>query len=545
VRITTKQLKICFAAFLFPLLFQHMALAGPPALIISVNGGFESGLAAWTTSGDVALETGHPLEGKRSVRIGPGAGSISQYIQVGSNNHLNLSALLHSEPASAGELTIRLLDKNGRELMHVDSNTDMKRGKNPDEIRDYLKPHPLTARVQIVISKDSTPGYVYADGISLGAYEENDPSLKSKENLTEAMRPIWEGNKVTDEAVLMVSHDGKPATGTLMFHPSRILSVTDYGSTNQYVENADFSVVGRTMICAPGSRMTQLNQEDFLKGDLKWNVVGGKQILVTYEHSDVWTGPVQAYVGNELPNTIWKLSAHEPLKIVAFGDSITFGIGSSRILKIPPFQPPWIELFSEELGKTWNDQAITLYNSSQSGADSEWAKSMAQRMVASLDPDLVVIAFGQNDFWRIQADAFASNISAVIETVRSVNPQAEFLLVSTMQFDPDYSRKVDYWDLVSQYESKLKALTGPGVQSVDFTTISGAVFAAKAPKDCLNDPLHPDDYLSRWYAQSLVAALVPARKQAPALAFANFQFGILQNYSGRLSYSFQDRWDGF
>jgi lysophospholipase L1-like esterase len=282
--------------------------------------------------------------------------------------------------------------------------------------------------------------------------------------------------------------------------------------------------------------MTQLNQEDFLKGDLKWNVVGGKQILVTYEHSDLWTGPAQAYVGNELPNTIRKLSAHEPLKIVAFGDSITFGIGSSRILKIPPFQPPWIELFSEELGKTWNDQAITLYNSSQSGADSKWAKSMAQRMVASLDPDLVVVAFGQNDFWRIQADAFASNISALIESVRSVDPRAEFLLVSTMRFDPAYSSKGGYWDLVGQYELELRALVGPGVQLVDFTTISGAVFAAKAPKDCLNDPLHPDDYLSRWYAQSLVAALVPSAQHQPVQAPGGLGSAIVEDRIGPLSH---------
>ena len=432
----TKRLRTYFATILFLLISQHLVLAATAARIISVNGDFKSGLAAWKTSGDVAVKTEHPLEGKRSVRIGPGAGSISQYILVGSDNHLNLSALLHSEPAGAGKLTIRFLDKNGRELMRVDSSADMKRGKNPDRIQDYLKPHPLTTSVEIVISKDTTPGYVDADGVSLGVYEENDPSLKTTENIAEAMRPIWEGNEVTNEAVLMLSQDGKPAMGTLMFKPMRILSVTDYGSTIQYQENVDFTVERRTVIRTPNSQIIQVTDADLLKGDLKWNVVGGKQILVTYEHSDAWPGPVQAYVGEGLPNIIQKLSAHEPLKIVACGDSITFGIGSSRILKIPPFQPPWIELFTRELGKAWNDPAITLYNSSQSGADSKWAQSMAERMVASIDPDLVVIAFGQNDFWRIPADAFASNISAVIESVRSVNPQAEFLLVSTMRFDP-------------------------------------------------------------------------------------------------------------
>jgi hypothetical protein len=42
---------------------------------------------------------------------------------------------------------------------------------------------------------------------------------------------------------------------------------------------------------------------------------------------------------------------------------------------------------------------------------------------------------------------------------------------------------------------------------VDMTAISEAIYASKKPKDCLNDPLHPNDFLARWYAQSLVAAL--------------------------------------
>jgi hypothetical protein len=39
------------------------------------------------------------------------------------------------------------------------------------------------------------------------------------------------------------------------------------------------------------------------------------------------------------------------------------------------------------------------------------------------------------------------------------------------------------------------------------TALSEALYAAKKPKDCLSDPLHPNDFLARWYAQCLVAAL--------------------------------------
>ncbi len=417
--------------------------------------------------------------------------------------------MIHSEPAGSGKLTLRFLDKNGEELMNVDSTADMREGKDPGKIDHYMKPHPLTASVEVILSKESASGFVEADRVGLQVYEENDPALQSSVELSDIMKPFWEGSTVSREAVLMLSMNGKPAEGTLMFTPKRILSVTDSSMTVSYDEGTDYSFVGRTFMRTPHSRMTQVKNEELLKGELKWNKIGGKQVFVTYKHADMWTGPVQSYIGEHLPRTMRKLSAHSPLKIVAYGDSITFGIGSSRINKIAPFQPPWIELFIEEMQETSGDREINLYNSSQSGATSDWAREMAQRMVASLDPDIVVIAFGQNDFSSVSADTFQHNILAVIQTVRATNPQAEFLLVSTMRFDPAYTSRAEYWDRVGQYDTRLRALTGPGVQLVDMTAISGAVFAAKKPKDCLNDPLHPNDYLSRWYAQSMVAALTP------------------------------------
>jgi hypothetical protein len=135
----------------------------------------------------------------------------------------------------------------------------------------------------------------------------------------------------------------------------------------------------------------------------------------------------------------------------------------------------------------FRDPHIQLYNSAQSGADSEWGKKYARRMVASLDPDLVLIAFGQNDFWRISADTFAENIGQIMRTVRNSCPDAEFLLVSTMRFDPAYTSKAEYWQLVGQYAAKLKAMSGPGVEFVDVTAISESVYASKKPMDCLND----------------------------------------------------------
>jgi lysophospholipase L1-like esterase len=484
-----------------------------------VNGYFEDGLKGWWTKGDVKLEKTAPMEGKASLCIGPGAGSVSQRVRIGNGDHLWVSVAVKSEPTNTAILIVRYLDKNGRELMRLNSATDIKPGDKvkPGTIVFYMKEHPLTADVEVIISKKNAGGYVLADQIEFVASHGNAPELKPACDLDQYMQPFWQGKIVYNETVLMFSENGRPATGRLMFEPSRVISVKNYGLTTNYTERTDYILDGRNIICAPSSRMTQVKDADLIKGELNWNEIVGKQVVVTYEHDDTWTGPMPGYVGDDLPNTMKKLRDHEPMRVVAYGDSITHGIGTSRLMHISPFMPPYPELFVARLKQIYHDDDIQLFNSAQSGATSDWGARMAGRMVASLNPDLVTIAFGQNDFWGTPADTFANNIFNIIQTVRAKNPRAEFLLVSTLRFDPAYTTNVVYWKSVGEYAAKLKAMAGLGVQFVDMTSISEAIYTAKKPKDCLNDPLHPNDFLARWYAQSLVAALDLASSRPAAV----------------------------
>jgi len=501
-----KHLLVMFACLLT---LRDAAAANLPTNL--VNGGFEDGLKGWRVKGDVKLQTAAPMEGRASLLIGPGAGSVSQRVRIGNGDHLSVSVAVKSEPAGTAILIVRYLDDDGRELMRLDSATDIKPGDKvkPGTLSFYMKEHPLTADVEVIISKKNEGGYVLADQIEFVASHDNSPELKPACDLAQYMLPFWRGKTVYNETVLMFSEDGRPATGRLMFNPTRILSVKSYSLTTNYTEGTDYTVNGRNLVCAPSSRMTQVKDADLKKGELNWNEMTGSQVAVTYEHDDAWTGPVPGYLGDSLPNTMKKLRAHARLRVVAYGDSITHGIGVSRLMHISPCMPPYPELLVTRLKQIYHDDAIQLFNSAQSGATSDWGARMSGRMVASLNPDLVTIAFGQNDFWGTSADTFANNISNIIRTVRVKNPRAEFLLVSTLRFDPAYMAKADYWKSVGGYAAKLKAMAGPGVQFVDMTAISEAVYAAKKPKDCLNDPLHPNDFLARWYAQSLVAALYP------------------------------------
>jgi lysophospholipase L1-like esterase len=502
--------KFSLVAIAFLLALSGTALVADQDSNLVINGGFEDGLKGWQTTGDVHLETNRPLDGKASAVIGPGAGSLTQRIETGSGNPFTVSATIQSPRTNGWMLALRFLDKDGREVMKVDSANDMKPGKEDlRKFEHYMQPHPLTKWVEIIISKDSSEESVVVDQAGLDMPDENAAGLKPTCNLDEAMQPFWLGRKVYNEAVLMLSQNGKPAAGRLMFLPSRIISVQDYGSATHYSEGTDYTVNGRTLVCPASSRMTQVRDKDLLKGEFKWNVVGGKQVMVTYEHNDTWGHPVPTYVGDGLPNTMKELKAHAPLTVVAYGDSITHGYGESRLSHIRPFLPPWPELFIYRLKQIYQDPHVQFFNSSQSGATSQWGKDYAGRMVASLNPDLVLIAFGQNDFWGVSADSFSDNIAGIIQTVHQKNPRAEFLLISTLRFDPAYTTNSQYWNVVGEYAKRLKAMARPGVRFVDLTAISEWVYAAKKPKDCMNDPLHPDDYFARWYAQSLVAALDP------------------------------------
>jgi lysophospholipase L1-like esterase len=506
--------KVILVAFaLLPLALRGVFAANLPANL--VNGGFEDGLTGWRAKGDVTLETTAPMEGKASLRLGPGAGSVSQRVRIGNGDHLWVSVTVKSEPTNTAILIVRFLDDHGRELMRLNSCTDIKPGDKvkPGTIGFYMKEHPLTADVEVIISKDNTGGHVLADQVEFVASHDNAPELKPACDLDQYMQPFWQGKTVYNETVLMFSENGRPATGRLMFNPTRIRSVENYGLTTNYMAGSDYTVDRRNLVCTSSSRLSQVNAADLRKGELNWNEMTGRQVVVTYEHDDAWTGPVPGHPGDRLPNTMKKLRAHAPLRVVAYGDSITHGIGASRLMNIPPFMPPYPELFVNRLKQIYHDDAIQLFNSAQSGATSDWGARMAGRMVASLNPDLVTIAFGQNDFWGTSADTFADNISSIIQTVRAKNPRVEFLLVSTLRFDPAYTTNAAYWKSVGDYEAKLKAMAGPGAQFVDVTAISEAIYAAKKPKDCLNDPLHPNDFLARCYAQSLVAALEPGSGQ--------------------------------
>lgn len=333
-------------------------------------------------------------------------------------------------------------------------------------------------------------------------------------NIDQYLQPFWKGDTVYHETVLLRTDGSAPAAGELLYQPDKVLVVTNYGLDTLYREGVDYAINGRTLLRLPGSRMPFRADSSFSRSNLAWYNLQGQWVTVTYRHHDRWPGPIPAYQGGRMPRLMDRLRTGRPVTIVSYGMSITRGMDVSGYDGVAPYMPTYMELFVHGLRRRWPRSAVTLYNAGLPGATVDWGAKYAAQYINPLHPDLVVLDFGMNDFWRMPPVEFRDSIQSIIHTVSSAWPAAEFLLLSNMKFDPDYvldsdSNKNIYTGNLAGYHDRLKELEAKGVIGLDMTHLSDAIYRRKKARDCIVNPLHPNDYLARWYAQGMIELLCP------------------------------------
>jgi lysophospholipase L1-like esterase len=379
---------------------------------------------------------------------------------------------------------------------------------------NYTETPPDTKYMTIGIDRDSSgKGWVYADEFSV---ETNigTPVTKHKPtcDLDQYMHPFWKSDTIYNETVLLYSAARRPATGKLLYMPQKILSVKSFDLDTTYGKGIDYTVNGDTILRTIDSHMPFRTDSSFDKKDMAWYGLQSQWVVVTYIHKDSFPGPVPVYKGARLPNTMAKLHAKSPLTIAAFGMSITRGMNVSDYDTVKPYMPAYVDLFAYGLRKAFGDYDITLYNAGLPGSVTDWGALYADKYINPLQPDLVILDFGMNDFWKYTPQQFNGYIRTMINKIRAGNPNVEFLLLSNMLFEPDYiadtnSNKAWYIANMKGYNSVLQQIEKETTGSVnlDMTTLSDILYHRKKAKDCLANPLHPNDYLARWYAQGMTA----------------------------------------
>lgn len=355
-------------------------------------------------------------------------------------------------------------------------------------------------------------------------------NVENEMNMVElSMDPFWQGTTMYNESVLMVSHAGELPEANLLFAPIDILSVKSARLDQEYLENVDWVLEGGKLKLTPNSRIPYLSTDElyysnYIEGVTIPMVNGGavlyqegsyfhdRQIVITYTHAaNAWEGPVPQLADNTLTSTFSKLRNGEPLTIVLYGDSIADGSNGSNFVSAPPYLPSWGEMVAQTLEDHYGSH-ITFLNQSVGGTASQWGAAQAANRVAAHNPDLVIVAFGMNDGSGtgvgdgVSPSVFKNNILSIINTVRATNPNAEFVLVGTTLPNSE----TIFLDQQPYYFTQLQSIanTMTGVAAANMTVVHSELLEHKTFIDMTgNNVNHPNDFLSRWYAQFIVGML--------------------------------------
>jgi len=350
---------------------------------------------------------------------------------------------------------------------------------------------------------------------------------KAPDWASSVLNPFWTGSRMSGETLLFVQgEDSGPATAQLLFVPEKIITVTSANGATVFEKDRDYvwKPGSNILTLTPHSRIpfkteAQLHPPkgapmalgDSINGltslffDGDGSVLQTLQVAVTYDHQGKWSGYVPRPAGKQLPRTLAKLKAGQALKLVVFGDSISVGAGASGTFHAPPYQPAYVGLVVEGLRARFGAE-IALKNPSEGGQDTTWAVTTAPK-IADEDPDLVILAFGMNDVGRaIPTATYAQNIQKVIDIIRQRRPDAEFILLSPMTGNSDWT--LMHPALFREYREALSRMVGPGVGLADVTSVWQDIVKTKKFLDLTGNGLnHPNDFGYRVYAQVILQSL--------------------------------------
>jgi lysophospholipase L1-like esterase len=147
--------------------------------------------------------------------------------------------------------------------------------------------------------------------------------------------------------------------------------------------------------------------------------------------------PVPVDVAPLLPKTLEKLRAGKPVKVIAYGDSITAG-GEASSVDLQ-YAPLWI---NEVLRPRFPKSEITFENDATGGDTTANGVARLEQKVLSRSPDLMLIAFGMNDnnlagVGGVPLAQFQANLRSMVSAIRQ-RTGAEVILLSTFPPHPDW-----------------------------------------------------------------------------------------------------------
>jgi len=350
-------------------------------------------------------------------------------------------------------------------------------------------------------------------------------------SLEEALSPVWEGEISYMESVLPVENEFGGIDPIALLYPiEEIIEVKNAALTVTYEQGKDYVVSKGKLIIADDGAIPILSYDDFhpAQGQNGFEAASGgyvcfhegswfhsKQIVVTYKHQKAQTSFAPQNKAELLQNVRKKLDAKEEIDLLVLGDSISVGANASGFqeINVSPYMPTYAELFSQGLTQQYGSK-VNLTNPSVGGKNVSWGEQVIPSVLnEQKDLDLAVIAFGMNDT-HTSADVYVKKINAIISSIQSKFPEADVLVVATMLPNPDAKNFNGNQQLF--VEALLSQCEREGVAVANMTDMHKALLQNKRYADMTgNNVNHPNDYLVRVYAQTLLATLEEKVVQSP------------------------------
>jgi acyl-CoA thioesterase I len=298
-------------------------------------------------------------------------------------------------------------------------------------------------------------------------------------------------------ALAWIPARGKPLTVRSSYLPG--------SNTIHFVEGRDFVVdyAAGTLRRTPGSRLPDF-RSNVLYGKADFNHTqfpgfgnGGHFVFVDYSFVPTTPWPVQSSQNHLLRSTQGRLKAGQPVKIVAFGDSITAGGDATTPELI--FWRRW----TAELQRRYPGAAVTAVNGATGGDNTVQGLQRLANKVLAEKPDLVLVGFGMNDHnvSGVPIPQFAQNLKELISRIRS-ETGAEIILFSA--FPPNPQWKFGSHRMEQYAAATAGVATETGCAYADVYSNWETIARRKKPEDLLGNNInHPNDFGHWVYFQVL------------------------------------------
>lgn len=210
-----------------------------------------------------------------------------------------------------------------------------------------------------------------------------------------------------------------------------------------------------------------------------------------------------------LPRCRARLERRELLNITVIGDSISEGYNATAFTNSPPFEPAYPELVRRTLSERFQT-AVELRNRAIGGTGCRQAADIADSWLGDR-PDLLIVAYGMNDFSHLSASEFIRTLAEIRGRCRRVSPETEYLFIASMSGNPQWIPTRPGPD--AEFAAALREFVAGSPADTalaDVHKVWGKILERKSFYDLTGNGVnHPNDYGHRIYAGVLLALFDP------------------------------------